>query len=79
MSEKKTFPQPSRPSSEFLDGFAAGVQRGLDLAEDDCIDGGACLVPSPAEQRPLGATDDDLAGQERLSDDRLDGDGDDGR
>jgi len=74
MSEKKSFPQPSRPSPEFLDGFAAGVQRGLDLADDDCVDGGACLVPPQAAQPSLASTDEDLAGQDRLSDDRLDGD-----
>jgi hypothetical protein len=73
-SDKK--PLAGHPSKEFLAGYRTGLLDGIDVADDDCVDSGACPVPPLSEQRPLlAATDKDLAGQDRLAgDDRLVGD-----
>ena len=61
----------NRPSSEFLDGFAAGIKRGLldglDLASDPCDQGDVCPTPPApsADQRPIAGADDDLTSAER--------------
>ncbi len=64
-------------SSEVVDAFALGVQKGLGLAGDPCAANGACppvsATDAPTDQRPLG-DDDELAAADRdLSGSDLDG------